>query len=608
MSPHTTIALRRFCCAASLLLLPCGLLAQVEGDSSGAPPQLPPLILSPADSATHVSHRPLVRWQSVDSASGYLLEFVRDSAEGPRVSLDSVRLDTVARPRVLLEPEQIYAWRLRAFNAAGAGPWSAPRLLMTSPLPRPETRILLFPPTRRGKTSRLTFHLHGSAQDTLIVDSARTGTRAFRTITTPDPTPGEGDTILVTVEFQPDGFSPQTDTLTLYTTEGPVSVLLLGKSPPPVLASRTRMLSFGPVAIEDTATGYVAIRNEGKTNRLTIFNIFHFSGAFLSPGPGPFHVAPGESLLVQVRFTAAGFRPKAYGVHVDTLVIDSDGGVLKLPLRGDSPAPVMHVFPRQISFGATGLSDSSLAVLRVTNSSVNALELDSLLLRSGAFAPLLGSALIRRGDTLSIPLRFLPRRYGTHADTLFLQGNFRAAINRIPLAGTCPIPLLVPSPPELRFGVVEAHSQIRQTLAIGNASSSLLRVDSLKTRKRLFSVSLLPEFSAVRMGDSLHVPVTFSPDTSGAFIDTLLVFNSSPSSPARIPLAGSATPYAGVAGRGNGLPEDFELGQNYPNPFNGMTTIRFGLPAQSQVRLYVYNAIGQELALLAEGELQAGYH
>ena len=55
-------------------------------------------------------------------------------------------------------------------------------------------------------------------------------------------------------------------------------------------------------------------------------------------------------------------------------------------------------------------------------------------------------------------------------------------------------------------------------------------------------------------------------------------------------------------------PEKFEVFQNYPNPFNPSTTISYQLTANSKVNLKIFNMLGQEVALLVDGDRLAGYH
>ncbi|UCE66263.1 MAG: M20/M25/M40 family metallo-hydrolase [Candidatus Zixiibacteriota bacterium] len=57
----------------------------------------------------------------------------------------------------------------------------------------------------------------------------------------------------------------------------------------------------------------------------------------------------------------------------------------------------------------------------------------------------------------------------------------------------------------------------------------------------------------------------------------------------------------------NILPEAF-LWQNYPNPFNAETSIKFMLNSPGNVRLGVYNVLGQEVEVLVDRELPAGIH
>ena len=56
------------------------------------------------------------------------------------------------------------------------------------------------------------------------------------------------------------------------------------------------------------------------------------------------------------------------------------------------------------------------------------------------------------------------------------------------------------------------------------------------------------------------------------------------------------------------IPTEFTVSQNYPNPFNPSTAIRYGLPEKAQVRLEVFNLLGQLVSLLVDGEREAGWH
>ncbi|MDK9699913.1 MAG: T9SS type A sorting domain-containing protein [bacterium] len=56
------------------------------------------------------------------------------------------------------------------------------------------------------------------------------------------------------------------------------------------------------------------------------------------------------------------------------------------------------------------------------------------------------------------------------------------------------------------------------------------------------------------------------------------------------------------------LPKVFSIVNSYPNPFNPVTSVRIGLPDASKLQVAVYNTLGRQVAMLADGKFAAGYH
>jgi photosystem II stability/assembly factor-like uncharacterized protein len=64
----------------------------------------------------------------------------------------------------------------------------------------------------------------------------------------------------------------------------------------------------------------------------------------------------------------------------------------------------------------------------------------------------------------------------------------------------------------------------------------------------------------------------------------------------------------GVNKEANDLPKDYTLSQNFPNPFNPNTVISYSLPSASNVKLIVYNTLGQTVKVLENGHKNEGTH
>jgi hypothetical protein len=54
------------------------------------------------------------------------------------------------------------------------------------------------------------------------------------------------------------------------------------------------------------------------------------------------------------------------------------------------------------------------------------------------------------------------------------------------------------------------------------------------------------------------------------------------------------------------VPSEYTLSNNYPNPFNPSTTIDFTLPEQSNAKVIIYDALGNQVDVIADGVRAAG--
>ncbi len=65
-------------------------------------------------------------------------------------------------------------------------------------------------------------------------------------------------------------------------------------------------------------------------------------------------------------------------------------------------------------------------------------------------------------------------------------------------------------------------------------------------------------------------------------------------------------PVNDIKDKNAGTPSLYSLQQNYPNPFNPSTVIRFGIPEQADVKITVYNILGQTVKTLADKVYEPG--
>jgi hypothetical protein len=62
----------------------------------------------------------------------------------------------------------------------------------------------------------------------------------------------------------------------------------------------------------------------------------------------------------------------------------------------------------------------------------------------------------------------------------------------------------------------------------------------------------------------------------------------------------------GIISNTNGVPKQYKLFQNFPNPFNPVTIITYQIPKSGEIKLSLFNILGEEVKTLVNNKQESG--
>lgn len=400
-----------------------------------------------------------------------------------------------------------------------------------------------------------------------------------------------------------------------------LSICVNGVFPKPQIAARPSAFDFGNVAVGDSGFTTLVIKNLGAAELLvtSIAMIPDDEFRIDSGWAPPRVIAFGDSLPFDV-----AFLPKAAGTKnavVQLTSNDESNNPLEIFLTGTGilfQQPQIAVAPAAVDFGEVAVGDTAVKMVMVKNLGNTTLTLSEVSVYpfceftiDSVETPLLLTPL----DSFQVVVNFVPASAGEkNAALRLVSSDPQSDTLEVRLTAQAFLPALIASTDTLDFEQVFLDSATARPVFLFNRNDHGLRVLDIEVLgEHASEFRALNEDTAfvIAAQDSKEIIVEFTPRSTGKknaqlrILSSVVNFDS-----VIIVLTGEALapPILGTEeDKLARLPDRTVLFPNYPNPFNAETTIEYALPRPAQVRLIIYNLLGQPIRTLIDNAESAGF-
>ncbi len=393
-----------------------------------------------------------------------------------------------------------------------------------------------------------TYFIRNQSNCTLTITELQIlGDPSFMAITPIANTPiNPGESLAVSLKFAPKDSGSHSATLRVFSNDNDnpqFDVALRGEAFTLArIAVDPDNLSFGEVCSTDSmGIRALTIKSVG-TATLLVSSFYNFSDPAFSTNAGGLALAPGNSAVINVKFS-----PKETRAYVANLAISSNASnasVVNVPLTGTGSSPQI-AGDLLLLFPDTDVRETVSRVYKIQNPSASCdLRIDSLKIDGPHKSEFHvsaggGSVIIPPGGMHEVTVEFAPADSGLRTASLVIFNNdSRRNPFEVKLQGRgLRAPGISVAPDSLDFGKVCIDSCEIQTLTIFNTGNAPLAIDSIKSTHPAFTIDST-EFS-IPPGGSVKVQVAFCPKEVRTYAGTLLIYSNDPDdSPFEVELRG----------------------------------------------------------------------
>jgi len=399
---------------------------------------------------------------------------------------------------------------------------------------------LTFPKTRENKETHLDLLIKNQGSASLNVKCFTLCAKS-RYFVSPDSfTIRKHDSSTINVTFKPDSAFFFQDSLIIYSNDPyqpRIAIPLTGEGIAPRILVENEY-DFGKVRVGQSKVWPMIISNAG--NDTLIINEIHSPlNDYTYEPKSNIKITPAESCIIKVTF-----RPISLGDRPDVLTIETDTwGEKTVNLKGKGIAPEIYIYEKDkiIDFGTGKVLNTKEQVVSIINNGEDVLAISNM---SFSQYPNIYSVFPSKGQiaprcSLDIKINFKPLSGSVYSDNLSIisdsyHNGLFADTTLLSVSGTGIseniFPIMAVNRKMIEFNKISIGQAITDTISVKNSGSAPLNFGcSGIGDPNVFVVD--PLKGSVACNDSIFVKVTFIPESTFFYQDSLIISGNDPDTP-----------------------------------------------------------------------------